>query len=258
MPPAISDDEDERSDFLSDDETLPPKKPATKRVAAKPKPEPKKEYVDGESHNVKEDDDDDDDEDDADEYVVEKILNHAWDNGKTCLYEVKWLGYEAAEDRTWEPEDNLRVVNTTASGAMDVLNAYWDKIGGKPQAKPKTPAKKGTKRKSLAQHTPEADATSTTKRRGRKSIKTADELEDEKTHALPEGSWEDHVEQIESVEENAGGLLFFVKWVNGHRTQHSSQQCRQKCPQKLIDYYESKLYAKSSKPVRRRRSTNKA
>jgi len=86
----------------------------------------------------------------------------------------------------------------------------------------------------LAQHTPEADATATTKRRGRKSIKAADEPEDEKTHALPEGSWEDHIEQIESVEENASGLLFFVKWVDGHRTQHSSQQCRQKCPQKVI------------------------
>lgn len=120
---------------------------------------------------------------------------------------------------------------------MDVLKAYWTKIGGKPEAKPKTPAKKGNKRKSLAQHTPEADATSTTKRRGRKSIKTADEPEDDNAPTLPEGSWEDHVELIESVEENAGGLLFFVKWLNGHRTQHSSQQCRQKCPQKVINSY---------------------
>jgi chromobox protein 1 len=34
-------------------------------------------------------------------------LRHAFDNGKDCLYEVKWLGYENAEDRTWEPEANL-------------------------------------------------------------------------------------------------------------------------------------------------------
>lgn len=159
---------------------------------------------------------------------------------------------------------------------MDILQAYWDKIGGKPQAKPKTPAKKGTKRKSLAQHTPEADSTSTTKRRGRKSIKTADEQEDDKMPTLPEGSWEDHIQTIESVEEKAGGLMFYVLWNNGSRTEHSSQRCRQKCPQKvmhsypqvmhgssdnmrqLIDYYESKLYGNSSKPNRRRRSTNKA
>jgi chromobox protein 1 len=125
---------------------------------------------------------------------------------------------------------------------MDVLKAYWDKIGGKPQAKPKTPAKKGTKRKSLAQHTPEPDASSTTKKRGRKSIKTADEPEDLKTSALPEGSWEDHVELVEAVEkpdhgEFKDGLMFFLKWQDGHKTQHSAQLCRQKCPQKVINSY---------------------
>jgi chromobox protein 1 len=125
---------------------------------------------------------------------------------------------------------------------MDVLKAYWDKIGGKPQAKPKTPAKKGTKRKSLAQHTPEPDASSNTKKRGRKSIKTADEPEDAKTPALPEGSWEDHVELVEAIEkpdhgEFKGGLMFYLKWQDGHKTQHTAQVCRQKCPQKVIYSY---------------------
>jgi chromobox protein 1 len=106
---AISDDEDERSDAMSDEEHLPPKKPATKKAAVRPKPEPKEEADDRENDQVKNeaDDDDDDEEDGADEYVVEKILKHAFDDGKDCLYEVKWLGYENAEDRTWEPEANL-------------------------------------------------------------------------------------------------------------------------------------------------------
>ncbi|KAG9722213.1 hypothetical protein KCU59_g16766, partial [Aureobasidium melanogenum] len=121
------------SDPLSaDEEVLPPKKPATKKAATKSSTKSAKEEIDQDvknGHVEAEDDDDDDEEDNADEYVVEKILNHAFDNGKDCLYEVKWLGYEAEEDRTWEPEVNL-------SGAMDVLRAYWDKIGGKPQAKP--------------------------------------------------------------------------------------------------------------------------
>jgi chromobox protein 1 len=130
---------------------------------------------------------------------------------------------------------------------MDVLKAYWDKIGGKPQAKPKTPAKKGTKRKSLAQHTPEPDASSTTKKRGRKSIKTADEPADDKTPALPEGSWEDHVELVEAVEkpdhgEFKGGLMFFLRWQDGHKTQHTAQLCRQKCPQKVIYSYPQPPY----------------
>jgi chromobox protein 1 len=95
---------------MSDEEHLPPKKPATKKAAVRPKPEPKEEADDRENDQVKNeaDDDDDDEEDGADdEYVVEKILKHAFDDGKDCLYEVKWLGYENAEDRTWEPEANL-------------------------------------------------------------------------------------------------------------------------------------------------------
>jgi chromobox protein 1 len=121
---------------------------------------------------------------------------------------------------------------------MDVLKAYWDKIGGKPQAKPKTPAKKGTKRKSLAQHTPEADATSTTKKRGRKSLKTADEPDQDKVASLPEGSWEDHVQKVDAAEkpdegEYKGVLMLYLEWENGTKTRHTAQLCRQKCPQKV-------------------------
>ncbi|CAD0087843.1 unnamed protein product, partial [Aureobasidium vineae] len=141
---------------------------------------------------------------------------------------------------------------------MDVLKAYWDKTGGKPQAKPKTPAKKGTKRKSMAQDTPEVATTSTTK-----STADADEPAENKGYSLPEGSWEDKVQLVDSVEkpdegEHKGVLMIYLLWEDGTRTQHSAQQCRQKCPQKLLDYYESKLYGNSSKPKRRRRSTNKA
>lgn len=127
----------------------------------------------------------------------------------------------------------------SSSGAMDVLRAYWDKIGGKPQAKLKTPAKKGTKRKSMAQDTPEVPATST-KKRGRKTTKTADVdvAEDNKMSSLPEGSWEEHVQLIDAVEkpdegENKGVLMIYLLWEDGSRTQHTAQQCRQKCPQKV-------------------------
>lgn len=130
---------------------------------------------------------------------------------------------------------------------MDVLKAYWDKIGGKPQAKPKTPAKKGTKRKSMVQHTPEPEATSTTKRRGRKLLKTADEPDQEKAPALPEGSWEDHVQSIDAVEKpnsgvNKGVLMVYLLWEDDSRTHHTAQQCRQKCPQKVNLYLSLAVY----------------
>jgi chromobox protein 1 len=51
----------------------------------------------------------DGDEDGEDEYQVEKILTHQYDQAGNVLYQIKWLGYEAEADMTWEPIDNLYV-----------------------------------------------------------------------------------------------------------------------------------------------------
>jgi hypothetical protein len=40
-----------------------------------------------------------------DMYIVEKIINHKYDNNKQKIYEVKWIGYELT---TWEPYKNLK------------------------------------------------------------------------------------------------------------------------------------------------------
>lgn len=40
-------------------------------------------------------------------YVVEKILNHRFDDDGEIRFHIKWEGYEKAKDRTWEPEENL-------------------------------------------------------------------------------------------------------------------------------------------------------
>ena len=124
---------------------------------------------------------------------------------------------------------------------MDILQAYWDSIGGKPQ--PKTPAKKGTKRKSTAatsQDTPEVSS-SLTKRRGRKAPKT-EEAAEEKTATLPEGSWEHHVQSVDAIEmseegEHKGNLMIYLLWNNGSRTQHTALQCRSKCPNKVFPLF---------------------
>jgi chromobox protein 1 len=109
---------------MSEEDTIGPKKPVPKKPAAskiKSKPAatkvepiedaPDTEMADDVKPAAEEDDDDDDndeeDEDAEDEYVVEKIISHAFNDQNVCLYEVKWLGYESATDRTWEPEENL-------------------------------------------------------------------------------------------------------------------------------------------------------
>ena len=49
---------------------------------------------------------DEEDEEGADEYEVEKILEKR-EIGGFLEYKVKWRGWEAEEDMTWEPAGNL-------------------------------------------------------------------------------------------------------------------------------------------------------
>jgi chromobox protein 1 len=117
---------------ISDEESgddVPDQIPARGKVSKKAKqPEPEPEP--GE---------DEEDEEGGDEYRVEKILDHQW-NAKTkeFEYQVKWLGYEDADDLTWEPEDHLE-------NSKEILNAYLKSIGGPPQP-PRSGKKKGRAR----------------------------------------------------------------------------------------------------------------
>ena len=44
---------------------------------------------------------------DADEYLVESLLQHRWDQGKGRWFLVKWVGYPKSQ-ATWEPEGSLK------------------------------------------------------------------------------------------------------------------------------------------------------
>lgn len=63
---------------------------------------------------------DDEDEEEEDEYAVEKILSHNFIKGKT-IYEIKWVGYEKVEDRTWEPIENLYAMPNDRSSLFGML-----------------------------------------------------------------------------------------------------------------------------------------
>ncbi|KAF2732542.1 hypothetical protein EJ04DRAFT_469935 [Polyplosphaeria fusca] len=205
MPPALSDEENEESS--GPEEIIPARAKGKTPVEVEPE--------------------DDDDEEGSDEevaegeYVVEKILSHRTDSGET-IYEVKWLGYEKVQDRTWEFEDNL-------TGAMDVLREYWEAIGGKPEVK----SRKRKGRKSAA----ESESTPAQIKRVKK----------EKEWSPPPGSWEldvDHVDTVEESVDNTTGKLArfaYLVWSNQKKTQHPLNHVYQKCPQKMLQYYESHL-----------------
>ena len=94
----ISDDES-MSDGIDVPESVPAKATTTitkGKGKAPEKPESEDEEEDGS-----------DDEEAEDEFAVDKILDHKFGPRGVIQYKVKWLGYEAEEDMTWEPAANL-------------------------------------------------------------------------------------------------------------------------------------------------------
>ncbi|KAK6526930.1 hypothetical protein TWF281_010126 [Arthrobotrys megalospora] len=161
-------------------------------------------------------------EGDEEEFVVEKILDHKWEDG-VLKYKVKWKGYDKKSDQTWEPEDTLEEVVA--------LEDYLKEIGGRPT---QTPGKRG--RKSTGGVATPAPKKSRVKQEGTKE----DEWDP------PAGSWEDDVRMIETLERNGGDHICYIQWVNGKRSQHPLHVVYQRCPQKMLKFYESHLVFRDS------------
>ncbi|CAA9966217.1 hypothetical protein PTNB73_08860 [Pyrenophora teres f. teres] len=214
MPPALSDHES------SDVESVPAK---GRGKAKQPQVEPEPEPVD--------DEDEDDSEVGEDEFVVEAIHGHRFQKG-VLQFDVKWEGYDDPKDRTWETEENME-------GAIDVMNEYFAKIGGRPEPK-------GQKRKGRPSVSgPKSNAGTPTA-----SVKRAKQDKLAKAQPLwspPPGSWEHDVSHIDTVEEKADpktgelGRFAYIVWLNHQKTQHPLKHVYQKCPQKMLEYYESHL-----------------
>ena len=119
---------------------------------------------------------------------------------------------------------------TPCSEGLDCLNEYFEEIGGRPEG---TKKRKG--RKSAAA---ESDAA--------KPV-TNKRLKKEKEWSPPPGSWEDEVSYVDTVEEQKDPQTgtkkryAYLVWVNQKKTQHPLPNVYQKCPQKMLEYYESHL-----------------
>ncbi|KGO69197.1 Chromo domain/shadow [Penicillium italicum] len=186
-------------------------------------------------------------------YVVEDILEHAWLDDGTLKLWVKWKGYDKISDRTWEEEDGLM------DGARDIVTAYYKRIGGRPKKDDEKPAteKPGRKRKSmgsskLAKASP-APAASEAKRQRRKSVpketkQASPSSEENGTQWLPKGkNWDKDVKEVDTiVREGDAGLMAWLEFNNGHKAKLSVQACYEKCPLKMLKFYESHLVFKDN------------
>ena len=129
------------------------------------------------------------------------------------------------------PNARLTRKSTTA---IDVLNEYFEEIGGRPEPVQKGKKRKG--RKSIANSEAASTPASTTKR-----VKKDKEQE----WSPPPGSWENDVNYVDTVEESldpkTGNLTryAYLVWTNGKKTQHPLAHVYHKCPQKVcLDFGE--------------------
>ncbi|KAI0011454.1 heterochromatin protein one [Xylariaceae sp. FL0662B] len=232
MPPAISDDE--ASDV--GDVTVPV---PSKRVnaAANYKEDDGDEAEDDEMLDAVKDEVENgaeagDDEDlEEDEYIVEKIITHVVEADGTLKFKVKWEGYEKKSDQTWEDEDNLK------ENASDVLEEYLASKGGRDKIIEETKAALKTKKRGRP--TTGTPTNGMKRRRGDSHPASATPPTSGRAWKPPVGSWEDEVESIDAChDENTGKLIVYLTWKNGHKTQHDTKVIYQRCPQKMLQFYE--------------------
>jgi chromobox protein 1 len=124
-------------------------------------------------------------------------------------------------------------------GAVDVLNEYFAKIGGRPE--PKGQKRKGRPSTAGIKSEPGNPVSSTKRAKSDKAVKAIKIEPEEKVvqWSPPPGSWEHDVDHIDTVEQTrnpkTGELEVFayLVWKNEQKTQHPLKHVYQKCPQKV-------------------------
>ncbi|KAJ5506507.1 Chromo domain/shadow [Penicillium expansum] len=189
-------------------------------------------------------DEEEDEEEEEGLYIVEDIIKHDWLDDGTLKLWVKWKGYERVQDHTWEDEEGLMYVDMLIElrnllrafidehhrdGASEVVTAYYKRIGGRPKKDEEKPAaaKPGRKRKSMGEP------------------KLA---KDSPAPAASEGkNWDKDVKEVDTiVREGDAGLMAWLEFNNGHKAKLSVQACYEKCPLKMLKFYESHLVFKDN------------
>ncbi|KAK1146310.1 hypothetical protein N8T08_003097 [Aspergillus melleus] len=183
---------------------------------------------------------DDGDDDEEGVYIVEKIVGHEWAKNGSLLLAVKWKGYDDPVDQTMEPEENL------LEGAEEVVKEYFKSLGGRPTK----PQAQGRKRKSMtaAKQIPEKTEP---KRRRKSQADAADEATDDSDAMkwVPKSkSWEAEVENVDTImrDPETSKLIAYLQWKNGKKSKVSIESCYDKCPKKMLKFYEQHLVFKDA------------
>ncbi|KAL4895212.1 hypothetical protein BDV59DRAFT_161207 [Aspergillus ambiguus] len=195
-----------------------------------------------EQQGLREDEDNDrpkeegeEDEDDEDVYVVEKIVGHEFAKNGKLLLQVKWKGYDDPADETMEPEENL-------DGAKELVEEYYQSIGGRPE---KTQRRK---RKSVGAPKQKPDKAQSKRQRMSQTPANDTNYHDDLPDFLPKKlkNWEDYVVGVDTIirDQESQSLIAYLHWKNGKKSKVSIDTCYDKCPRKMLEFYEKHLVFK--------------
>lgn len=243
------DHDDSRSSVFSEgameveEEQVPVKKSAGRPKKGKVDTPPANDD-DEEDEQEEGDEEEGSEEEDEDVYIVEAIINHRFEDG-TLKFHVRWKDYPKLKDHTWESEDVLE-------SAIDVVNEYIDGVGGR-EALAKAPKAGGKKRgrKSTNGADTPASVPGSQQKNGKRARKL--ESEDPKQEEspgpsqpkLPPGNWEDLISTIDTMERQVGGLYILLTFKNGQRIKQPASVVYKRCPQRMLQFYESHLSIKA-------------
>ncbi|KAL8779609.1 MAG: hypothetical protein Q9194_001352 [Teloschistes cf. exilis] len=234
--------------------------------------------------------DDEDEDDDGEIFVVEKILRHHDDfedvsyhashtsyspeeltfaSQGVMRYEIKWKGYEKKADRTWETEENLE-------GAREILEAYWESVGGKPLPTSKSLAGKKRGRQSTGGRNSTGshrEPASKKKKRGRKSALSNEDRDNNTSTSPPAGhtdinpdtwkppdpddnAWDPLIMSVDTIEKDAQNEMWaYLVWNEKNedgrfnRSKARLATCNKACPQRMLQFYEKHVYVFFCLPV---------
>ncbi|KAK3838364.1 MAG: hypothetical protein JOS17DRAFT_729804 [Linnemannia elongata] len=244
-------------------------------VRRKEKGESKVNSTDKATASSKDDDEDDYEEDpEGSEYEVERVVGHKHTKGK-LQYHLKWNGYDSDEN-TWENKENVFCKDLVeaywarheqAGGSRSDLKGKdgihvkkepartANSNGTRRTMKDRegdimtntTPAKRqrtrDTSKQVIKAEGGAEDVTSNNNNNNSNSKDNGSSSSNSNSWTPPKSwtSWEDKVDSVLTVERSSQKLLIRLLWSNGKETHHPIEEAHQKCPQKLIQFYEAHI-----------------
>lgn len=139
------------------------------------------------------------------------------------------------------------------------MNAYYKKIGGRPEKQTKAAKGPGRKRKSMTEKKEPPAAPATENKRRRQSGPKTEAMKDSKAEDKPAESedddeepsdwvpknkdWEKEVSSVDTIirDPTDQQLYALLLWNNGKRSRISIKSCYDNCPLKMLKFYEKHL-----------------